>query len=274
MILDELLPPITKKIAKKIMGKNNVYQNFEQANLAVKKFNGYDDIELIEAIFKKAVNFIDALKTATSVTLDAHHLFLLSVISMLDKNNLKILDFGGAFGTHYYIAKKFLKHIHFDWTVVELPEVIKLGKPLQNEELSFFDLQGDFSQPLGDFDLVLTSATLQHMPSPLKTLSFLTLQNAPYIALMRLGITPEREDLWTLHKAHFRDCGPGKPLSACPDKVAAFTFCMMSTQNVDEALKQYELIISNTDASGTISVPGKIVQGYNRLYRRKANKEI
>ncbi len=269
MILNELLPPITKKIAKKMLGTKNVYQNFEQANAAVKKFNGYDDNELIESIFKKTVKFIDSLKTATPVTLDAHHLFLLSVISLLNKNNLKILDFGGAFGTHYYIAKKFLSHIQFDWTVVELPEVIKLGKPLQNEELAFYDLQGDFSQRLGEFDLVLTSATLQHMPSPLKTLSFLTQQQAPLIALMRLGVTPEAQDLWTLHKAHFRDCGPGEALATCPNKIAAFTFCMMAKQHVDEALKTYELVISNPDLSGTISVPGKIVQGYNRLYRRK-----
>lgn len=269
-MLAEFIPPITKKIARKLIGAKHIYKNFEEANNAVRKFNGYDDPQLINIILNKSKQYIEILKNRnTKLMLDTHHLFLLTVISLLNKKGkIKVLDFGGAFGTHYFIAKSILNHIQFEWTVVELPEVIKLGKSLQNDELTFLDLEGDFNKQVGSFDLVLTSATLQHMPNPDKALSFLAKQGAPYLALLRLGLTPSDQDLWTIHKAHFSDCGPGKPLPDCPNKVAAFTFCMMSENKIDTLLDGYELQLSNHDMSGTIHVPGKKVTGYNRLYKR------
>ncbi len=153
---------------------------------------------------------------------------------------------------------------------MELPEVIKLGKTLQNDELAFLDIQGDFNQILGAFDLVLTSATLQHMTNYAQTLAFLTKQDAPFLALLRLGMTSAKEDLWTIHNAHFRDCGPGEPMSTCPNKIGSFTFCMLAEQNLEKALSDYQLMVSNHDLSGTVYVPDKKVIGYNRLYQRKS----
>lgn len=270
-MIQEFIPPITKKIARKLLGAKSVFNNFDEANNAVSKFNGYDDNQLIEIIYNKTLQYIETLNSgSTKLVLDAHHLFLLMVISLINKRDkIRVLDFGGAFGTHYFIAKRIFKDFDFEWTVVELPEVIKLGKPLENHELSFLDIQGDFDTVIGDFDLVLTSATLQHMPVPEQTLSFLAKHRAPYFALLRLGLTPSVDDLWTIHKAHFKDCGPGKPIANCPNKVAAFTFCMMSENKVDNLLSDYELSISNNDMSGTIHVPDKTVSGYNRLYKLK-----
>ncbi len=266
MLLDQLAPPIAKKIIRNLLKPVKVYDDFNSANQAVKNL-GYDDDTLIDIIFLKTKRFIEEIIQNPSRPLEVHNLFLLSIVGIINqKQKLKVLDFGGAFGTHYFIAKAFFAHLDFEWTVVELPQVIERGRQFENAELKFLDIEGNFDKTVGDFDLVLTSGTLQHMPEPEKTLAFLCRHNAPYLALLRLGVNLTQKDVWIIHKARFQDCGPGPMPANHTDGIAAFPFCLMSMDKISKALYNHRLILSNNDASGTMSVPGYPIQGFNQLY--------
>lgn len=269
MLYQQLVPPIAKTLLRKILPPIKVYKDYERIQNALKKYQGYDSDALIDIVLHKTKKYIENLHKEPPL-LENHHLFLLTILGIIaNKSKLKVLDFGGAFGTHYFIAKTFFPEHSFEWTVIELPQVVQRAEVLKNAELTFLDLGNDFTQKF-EVDLVLTSGTLQHMPQPMKALAFLTAQQAPFLALLRLGLNMSFNDVWVIHKARFQDCGPGAPLNNCQNELAAFSFCMMSAQKFDECLSAYQLKLSNVDNSGILSVPDYQIRGFNRLYQQRS----
>ncbi|MBS0286844.1 MAG: methyltransferase, TIGR04325 family [Proteobacteria bacterium] len=266
MLLDELTPPLVKKIIRKAIKPVRVYDSHDKA-LEVIGHQGYDNQALIDLIYAKTKNYIQEINQHQILPLATHHLFLLSVIGIMQKSTIKVLDFGGAFGTHYFLTKAFYPNITFDWTVIELPQLVHMGQNLENDELKFLDIQNNFEDPIGSFDLVLTSGALQHMPNPEQTLSFLAKHQANYIALLRLGVNLSAHDLWAIHRVHLKDCGPGKCPDNPPQGIAAFPFCLMSEQGVKRSLNNYEVVLSCVEQSGTIALPGYDIRGFNNLYQ-------
>ena len=56
-------------------------------------------------------------------------------------NKLKVLDFGGAAGAHYFIVKSLLDKEISNWRVVETSKMTQeaIKNQLENSELSFYD---------------------------------------------------------------------------------------------------------------------------------------
>ena len=80
---------------------------------------------------------------------------------------LRVLDFGGAFGTTYFAARKFLPpEMVIKWIIVEQPHFVKKGKEeFENKELSFvYDVASAFKD--NEIDIVLFSGSLQYLPNP------------------------------------------------------------------------------------------------------------
>lgn len=267
MLLDQLAPPLLKKIFRKALNPQKIYENFDSAYKSLAQYKGYDNAALLDVVFAKSKNFINEIQNNVHEPLETHHVFLLTLIGIMKENKtIRVLDFGGAFGTHYFIAKKYFPLVSFDWNIIELPEVVKTGKALENSELKFIDIKNNYENPIGEFDLVITSCTLQHMPDPEKTLHFLSQHKAPYLALLRLGVNTTVKNLWIIHKAQFKDCGPGALPLNYQNGLAAFPFCLMGKEKLKLPLSQYKLKLSNLDNSGTISVRGYEIQGFNQLY--------
>ena len=90
------------------------------------------------------------------------------LLRALQDNNgvLRLVDFGGAFGTTYFQTREFLNEAsQVRWSVVELPDVVERARnELESEELNFHCSLGEAlkSNP----NIVLLSGVVQYLPDP------------------------------------------------------------------------------------------------------------
>ncbi len=116
----------------------------------------------------------------------------LTSVSIIPGKELRVLDFGGSFGLHYFLAKQCVPK-RYRWAVVETRMIAALGAQLANDELRFFTSIETAVAWLGTVDLVHSSGTLQCTPEPKAVLSSLVALRAPCLAVTRVAIALGRE---------------------------------------------------------------------------------
>lgn len=155
------------------------HQNFWKGNYqdwksAVAASTGYDR----EAIFVKvrdasrAVKNCEALWERDSVLF--HHeeynipvLCALMSVAAWNKGKLRVLDFGGAFGSTYWQHRVLLQHLDaLSWNVVEQSRIVSCGQEeFQTNDLHFWqDMKS--CAAAGPVDVVLFSSVLQYVENP------------------------------------------------------------------------------------------------------------
>ena len=109
-----------------------VYPDYETA---LERCGGaYDDRELAELTLKKTLAILSS--DLTQALHPPNSQATLTALSVIPGNEPRILDFGGSFGPHYFLAKKSIPR-RCRWAVVETPVIAELGGQLENEELIF-----------------------------------------------------------------------------------------------------------------------------------------
>lgn len=152
--------------------------------------DGYADRQLAEVTLAKTLAILSSdLKVALyPPNADA----TLASVSLIPGKELRVLDFGGSFGPHYFLAKQCLPK-RYRWAVVETETIASLGAQIANEELQFFTGIGAARAWLGGIDLVHASGSLQYTPDPKSAFAVLVGLRAPYLAIMRTAVALGRE---------------------------------------------------------------------------------
>lgn len=113
---------------------------------------------------------------------------------------LRVLDFGGALGTHYYPVLRALPNIQLDWTIVEQASFVEIG----NAEFAtdFLHFSDDLTEVLnsGDFDLVLLGCVLPYLPQPYKVLREIIDKRPANILIDKHPTINKSEDRLTVQK--------------------------------------------------------------------------
>ena len=153
-------------------GFSGDYATFEAA--AAQCGDGYSSEEVVRKSLERAKTLQREAPIADSV--EPHTLRLLGVLHALLKpqTQLRVLDFGGGLGTHYFRLRHLLpKGLNVRWTVCETKVMADAGsKNFSNEELRFVDsleaLNGE------TFDCVIASGSLQYVSEPERVLQQLS----------------------------------------------------------------------------------------------------
>lgn len=152
--------------------------------------DGYDDRELAEVTLKKTLAILSSdLKLALH---PPNSEATLTAVSLIPGKELRVLDFGGSFGPHYFLAKQCLPR-RYRWAVVETGVIAELGAQIESDELKFFTSIEAARAWLGEIDLVHASGSIQYMPQPKAVLAALVRLNAPYLAITRTAVAEGRE---------------------------------------------------------------------------------
>ena len=114
-------------------------------------------------------NKLDARVTFDGIERFATHLFS-QIVKHLKKPRLKIADFGGGDGsiamrTSYKLLTAGIQSI--DISIIDYNE--KLA-PIDNKNISLSHSKSLKDLPIGEYDLVLASAIIEHLPRPKETL--------------------------------------------------------------------------------------------------------
>lgn len=275
----ELVPPALLTAMRRIKGRSGKerYATYTEALAACSK-DGYENQEVVEVVTLKTLRYRNELNQTekpTSVnTTNAYSLVGL-LLSVGRENQINVLDFGGAAGAHYFLARSILpKSTKLNWVVVETPAMAeRAGALLENNELHFTADLNEARDWLIQVDLLHTSGTMQCVPDPYEQLQQLINIKAEYMLLNRLGLTQGDHDVVTIHKSQLSWNGPGPLPAGIRDGEASYPFTFAQELAIRDMLnKYYEEIAIFEDKSGIFPVGDEPIVGMGILAKYLGNQ--
>src|SRR5579883_3452812 len=177
-----------------VYGCSGDYASWEQA--AAECPGGYEQEAIIDVTLKST----RAARDTCSVALDVLSLRPLAGLQYAAgraaANPVRVLDFGGAMGAHYFMLRRFLPY-PVQWTIVEMPTTVKAARAeFSSNELKF----EEDVMAAGRADVVLASGALQYTSAPYEIVRRLIETGANWFVfdkvplLMKERITVQRVD--------------------------------------------------------------------------------
>ena len=240
-ILKAFLPPIVYKL---IQSRRNIAVVYPSYTTALADADGYQDMALVKAIAAKGKIFRDTIIETRQLDLTSLRTALALAVS-LRSNTLKVIDFGGASGTHFFMAKAILGNsVKLDWRIVETPGMVQAVTEagLNNAELSFFDSL-DRAASGQKFDLIFSSCSLNYAPDPYSVLDELVKIQAKYLMITRTPIADRGAVL--LQNSMISHNGPGNlPKDMLTiDRRISYPVTILERSKVERSLKEFGEIL-------------------------------
>lgn len=170
-----------------------VYASFTDATKDVKTLKGYDEDEIVD------LSLIQFGEHAQKIADYEYPIFLwlLKIFSEMNKNNeIKIFDFGGRFGGHYFRFAPFARDYKFSWRVCEVDKMALLGKArFETEQLKFTSSFEDVNHS----DILISSGAIQYVEDLSLSVSLSALKSKPkYVLLARIPMQDHVKKFVTL----------------------------------------------------------------------------
>lgn len=203
-IARDLLPPvIVRQVMKHRKRPGIVFEGgFSTWESAVDRSRGYDAAEVSDAVLEATlkVQSGEAEFERDSVLFDhIEYSWPMTAGLMLGAaiggGRLRVLDFGGALGSHYFQNRKFLNSLGESvWGVVEQANYVERGKRyIEDDNLRFYSSIEECAQGL-EPNVVVASSVIQYLENPLEILAALSRVGAKVILLDRTPYTHDRRD--------------------------------------------------------------------------------
>jgi putative methyltransferase (TIGR04325 family) len=209
-ILKQLSPPLFVDIVKQILpeqyGYSGSYDSWQQA---LKYSDGYDQNQILtkvesaisqvkrgEAVFERDSVLFDEIIYSWPILVG------ILKIAAAHKNSLKIIDFGGSLGSHYYQYKYFLDELdELIWTVVEQENFVQVGnQKFKDLHLNFYSSIPSALENVGNYNAILLSSVIQYLESPYSLLNTLVDYEFEYILVDRTPLLAQDHDRLTIQK--------------------------------------------------------------------------
>lgn len=171
-----------------------VYNTFEEALRDVKGPMGYDNIQTVE-------RYLSSFEQGIKKINEYEYPMFFWLKNILDEygegQKIKIFDFGGNLGVHFFKFYKFVKNNkRLTWIVCEVPSIVKLGQErfssdILNFTTNFHDADG--------CDIFFSSGAIQYVKDLSLSLSLSELSQKPkHIILGRLPMQNKYKQFVTL----------------------------------------------------------------------------
>ena len=134
---------------------------------------GYADISLVDVVVRKTMALRGGRRLDDILPGEPLLPTLTGVAAAGDKAPLRVIDFGGAAGLHYFVAKEAFPNRSFRWAVIETEQMAEKAAALANDEVQFFTRLENGMSWLGGIDLMHCVGALQYVPEPTETLEAL-----------------------------------------------------------------------------------------------------
>lgn len=112
-----------------------VYYSFDEATKGIKTLKGYNEDEIIDSS-------VDSFDRNDTKIMDYEYpifFWLHQIFSETQtKGTIKVFDFGGRLGGHFFKFSSFINSYNFSWLVCEVEKMASMGKKkFENEQLKF-----------------------------------------------------------------------------------------------------------------------------------------
>lgn len=222
--IGEWVPPAALRLLRKPRTDTRVFNSYADA-LEVCG-DGYEADIIAEVVVAKTEAIRGEIEQG-HFDLDLGALRTLIALGFAErKQALKVVDFGGAAGFHYFIARSMSEPDRtLEWRVVETVSMSRAASRLANSELSFFSSIAAVKDSMhSPPDLVFASGVLMCVPDPIGVLRDLLSLRAARVFVTRTGLSLDKTTRVIAQKFTLAENGPG-PLPAgvvdqvvsCPD---------------------------------------------------------
>jgi len=233
---------------------------------------GYEESDLLDVIAAKTQIFRDRAEQHAAVVSesDLHSLLALTTSAMAtEATSVRVLDFGGACGAHYYNLRRLMPRHELRWAIVETPGMAERANGLAagNSWPSAFSSVADATRALGgSVDLVHASGALQCTPDPQAALATLLEVRAPVLLLTRGAVTRGDRDVVAILESSLAANGPGPLPPHFQDRPLSFPFVFVSRERLLARLHAaYRRIVLLPDHTGHFPIDQEPVEGFAAL---------
>jgi putative methyltransferase (TIGR04325 family) len=271
------LSAIVKKIAPPVILEMVLsLPEFRSWDEALKKSteSAYENNKLTKLVLEKTKDYRNKLSNGIILINNSEIQTLtalgIALSSQQYPTKITVLDFGGACGAHFFLAKNIFSTVEFDWRVVETVEMVREARNLESSELHFYSNIEDAVANTNSVHLVHSSGTLQYMPDPYTSLEQLVNIKADYILLSRLGVTPETSEIITIQKHMMSLNGPGIAPKDFKDEICIYPCQYPIRSKIESILSEsYAIKFLNDDPSGKFSVGSRKITGLTYFCENK-----
>ncbi len=216
----DFIPPACLHYVNRLrgLGFTRLYASAQEA-AATCAGNGYATDDLVRVVQLKTARLRDELRAQPRPHANYEYTRGALAVSLALREqgsdpHLHVLDFGGACGAHYFLAKALFRAVPLRWSVVETTAMARAAtEAFADDELRFFDSIAAARATLPRYHLIYSSSSLQYLPNPCEALGALVDCEATCIYLTRNGLTSGDRDLFTTQRSLLSANGPG-PLPA------------------------------------------------------------
>jgi putative methyltransferase (TIGR04325 family) len=182
---------------------------------------------------------------------------------------LRVLDFGGGCGVHYFFAR-YLFTVPLKWAIIETPIMAEHAARVSDGEFEAHDAIAPAIKSLGNVDLVLASGAVPYTPDPMATLDALIAIGAPYFMLARfpfwtqttIGIQRGR---LSEHMDSFAPMPPGMG-----DRTVKYPVTLVKYADVKSRFERaYDRILSFSAPTGNLQLGDHTILAGTQIYRRR-----
>jgi len=231
MKYQDFIPPILARSLKKLFVSRTetTPQKFFLTYAEAREFcrsAGYEDADLVEMVFEKTKLVKDQLLNGKFPLSESAAQSLLAVLFALQQGGsqkeIKIMDFGGACGAHYFQLRPFIpRDVRLDWVVVETPAMVEKARAFQTDELCFVASVFEAREKLQNVNLLHSSGALQYVPDPQATIQEFMVCQPTYIFLSRLALSAS-ETIITVQESLLSANGPGALPNRLQDQLCRY----------------------------------------------------
>jgi putative methyltransferase (TIGR04325 family) len=215
------------------------YSNFEAALRACKD-EGYENSRILSIVAERTRILSLGVGNRMSPNADDARLILFGAIEAASREkNLSVIDFGGACGAHFYIAKKlFSLPLSTRWCVVETETMAHAGRTIATaSELSFATNLDNAMRAVGMPSLIYTNNAVQYSPEPLRTVDQLIDSATNTVCISKIALAKVDRVLYTCQESRLHDNGPGPVPEGIEDATVAYPFGILPRNEVLDRIR-------------------------------------
>jgi len=247
-----------------LVAVTEVFQSFAAALAACAP--GYNDSDIADVIAYKTSLAIDHRQIEPEQAINSILALGICAAEITDRP-LKVLDFGGGCGFHYFRVT-LATRARLRWAVVETPTMAERAVKLANGRFDVFTTIDDASAALGPIDLIHASSAIQYLPDPLATLKSLAALRARFFALARFPVWDLPQTVG-LQRSRLSENGIGPMPPHIADRQIAYPVTLVNFDETMRTLSNYDVAMSMASPSSNYEFGGRRVPGASLIFRAK-----
>jgi putative methyltransferase (TIGR04325 family) len=263
-VIIHCLPPLITSLLKQVITpRTRKYETFQDA-LADCNNLGYSDTDIARQVVERTTQLISGSFRNQKFSDSDLRIVLMALIASRN-GSIRVLDFGGGAGYHYFLFKTLCPpSTKIDWLVLETQSMVRESQGIKNSELNFKSKIPVNSKD--SFDLIIVASSLQYTSNPLTVLQQLIDLNSEFFCLTRTPLFLNGDCLVTVQKSILSAHGPGD-FNQLPQKKTVLTpITFLPKAAIVKALEsKYGVIQITQDAQSSFQFNGKEIPAFGIL---------